>query len=123
MFFNGFGYIKEGGSPGEAPNHPIDNHETHLHIGMTAVDFWNDARGAGHEGGTTPRVRLAGGRLHLLLQIAERLLAVGLDRGGRKESDDLVAVALGRATSLVPPPSGSTNVWVVRLLASPSCAG
>ena len=39
MFFNGFGYIKEQGAPGEAPNHPITGHDDHLHIGLTKATF------------------------------------------------------------------------------------
>ncbi len=39
MFFDGFGYIKELGGPGEAPNHPISGHDDHLHIGVTEVSF------------------------------------------------------------------------------------
>ncbi len=39
MFFNGFGYIKEGGKPGVAPNHPITGHDDHLHVGMTRASF------------------------------------------------------------------------------------
>lgn len=39
MFFNGFGYIREQGKPGVAPNHPIKNHDDHLHIGFTQVEF------------------------------------------------------------------------------------
>jgi len=39
MFFDGFGYRKEQGKPDEAPNHPITGHDTHLHVGMTAVKF------------------------------------------------------------------------------------
>ena len=39
MFFNGFGYIKEKGEPGSAPNHPETGHDNHLHIGMTTASF------------------------------------------------------------------------------------
>lgn len=39
LFFNGFGYIKEQGQPGAAPNHPITGHDDHLHIGMTRAKF------------------------------------------------------------------------------------
>ncbi len=39
MFFNGFGYIKEEGKPGVAPNHPITGHDDHLHVGMTRASF------------------------------------------------------------------------------------
>ena len=39
MFFDGFGYIKEEGSPGDAPNHPIGGHDDHLHIGVTEASF------------------------------------------------------------------------------------
>lgn len=39
MFFAGFGYIKEEGKPGAAPNHPIGGHDNHLHIGMTQASF------------------------------------------------------------------------------------
>lgn len=38
MFFNGFGYMKEG-SPDEEPNHPIGGHDGHLHIGVTSATF------------------------------------------------------------------------------------
>lgn len=36
LFFNGFGYIKELGT---SVNHPISNHEDHLHIGFT-IKVW-----------------------------------------------------------------------------------
>jgi hypothetical protein len=39
MFFDGFGYIKEEGRPGEAPNHPITGHDSHLHVGMIEASF------------------------------------------------------------------------------------
>jgi hypothetical protein len=39
LFFGGFGYIKEEGKPGVAPNHPITGHDDHLHIGMTQAEF------------------------------------------------------------------------------------
>lgn len=39
LFFDGFGYIKEEGRPGEAPNHPVAGHDTHLHVGMTEASF------------------------------------------------------------------------------------
>ena len=39
LFFGGFGYIKEEGRPTEAPNHPVPNHENHLHVALTESDF------------------------------------------------------------------------------------
>src|ERR687892_535536 len=39
LFFAGFGYIKEEGRPTEAPNHPVPNHENHLHVALTESDF------------------------------------------------------------------------------------
>jgi hypothetical protein len=39
MFFDGFGYVKELGTPDVAPNHPIAGHDDHLHIGMTDATF------------------------------------------------------------------------------------
>jgi hypothetical protein len=39
LFFSGFGYIKEEGQPGDAPNHPVPHHEDHLHVGFTEATF------------------------------------------------------------------------------------
>ena len=39
MFFDGFGYIKEDGKPGDARNHPIAGHDDHLHVGMIEAGF------------------------------------------------------------------------------------
>ena len=39
MFFGGFGNMKEQGKPGEAPNHPIADHDDHLHIGVIEAEF------------------------------------------------------------------------------------